>query len=69
MKIKQKDLAQKVDISISYMSEIINRKRRPSWDLAKKLATVTATNPVLWMEGTSDDIRNFLTIAFFDADQ
>ncbi len=43
--------------SSGYISEIINRKKRPSWDLAKKLAEATGTSPVLWMEGTTADIK------------
>lgn len=37
MKLKQKDLAALLDVEASRISEILNGKRKPSIDLAKKL--------------------------------
>jgi len=60
MKMKQKDIAKKVGISQSYVCEIINRNRRPAWPVAKRLAEATGTSPVLWLEGTTEQIRQVL---------
>ena len=37
MKLKQKDLAQLLNIEASRVSELLNGKRKPSIDLAKRL--------------------------------
>lgn len=59
-RIKQKDLAKQLGLSASYICEVLNRKRRPSWDVAKKLARATGSSPVVWMEGSADDLKNLL---------
>ena len=60
-KFKQKEFAEKTGLSRSYICEVLNKKRRPSWDVAKCLANETGTSPMLWMEGTVDDIKNALS--------
>jgi len=44
-------------MSLSGLSNILAGRRRPSWGIAKKLAAVTGTEPVLWLEGSPDEIR------------
>jgi transcriptional regulator with XRE-family HTH domain len=68
-KIKQRDVARELGIKESYLSEMLNGKRRPSWDVAKRCALKTHSSPLVWMEGTKEDIRNLLVIAFSDKDQ
>ena len=46
----QTKIAAIAGISISYFSLIMQAKRRPSWTKAKKLAAVTASDPVLWLK-------------------
>lgn len=36
-------------------------KKRPSWHTAKKLSLATNTDPVLWLEGDSEDIKKSLS--------
>jgi transcriptional regulator with XRE-family HTH domain len=55
--ILQKDIAQKAGISKSYICQIFNGDRRPSWKTAKLLASATGTPPILWLEGTPSEIR------------
>lgn len=56
-KITQLKISQLVNISPGMMSGIMNGKARPSWATAKRLAETTGTDPVLWLEGTPDEIR------------
>ena len=56
-RLKQNIIAEKAQISDSYLSEIIANKKRPSWSTAKKLAKATGTSPVLWLEGSTDQIK------------
>lgn len=53
----QKKIALKTNISEGFLSELISAKKRPSWHTAKKLAKATNTNPVLWLEGSPEDIK------------
>ena len=50
-------IAKKAQITQGHLSKILNGKRSPSWKLAKKLAEVTGTDPVLWLEGSSQERR------------
>lgn len=50
-------IALKADLSRSFLCEIFKGKKSPSWPAAKRLAAVTDTDPVLWLEGTPEDIR------------
>ena len=65
-KFKQKEFAEKTGLSPSYISEVLNKKRRPSWDVAKLLARETGTSPLLWMEGTAADLKNAITARFIE---
>lgn len=57
MKPNQSEIAKKAKISAAMLSMILSGKKRPSWNTAKSLSMVTGTSPVLWMEGTPDQIR------------
>ncbi len=35
----------------------MNGKARPSWPTAKRLAEVTGTDPVIWLEGTPEELQ------------
>lgn len=55
--MKLTDLSKKIDmngkpISIGHLSEIVNRKAKPSYDTAKKIAAETNTQVDLWFEGS-----------------
>ena len=56
-KIKQFELAKAAGITEAMLSYILSGERRPSWDVAKKLAELTNTNPLLWMEYEIDKMR------------
>lgn len=58
--MKQTELAKKCNISDAFLSEIIARKKRPSWNVAKKLSKHTSSTIDLWMEGTTAQIRKAL---------
>ena len=60
MKITQKYIANALKVSTAYVSNVVNTKTRPSWKRAKQLARVTGTNPVLWLDGTKDEIKSAL---------
>lgn len=53
----QKKIAERADVSPAFLSLVLAEKRRPSWKIAKRLAEVTGTDPVLWLEGSSQQIR------------
>lgn len=55
----QKFVAEKAELSRSYISEIINGKKRVTkWPIAKRLCqAVPGTSPELWLDGTPEEIR------------
>jgi len=57
----QKEIAASLGMTSSQLSDIINR-RCPDmrWKTAKRCAEGTGTDPVLWCEGTTDDIKKAL---------
>ena len=59
---KQSEIARKAGVSKGFISRILslNDPIRPSWKTAKKLANVTGTDPVLWLEGEPEEIRQAL---------
>lgn len=59
-KIKQFEIARMAGISPSFFSEIINNKKRPSWEISNKLKSVTKIPIRVWMEGTTEHIRELL---------
>jgi len=50
--MKQSLLAKKLKISLSHLSNIANRNRIPSLNLAILIAKHTETDPSLWSKGT-----------------
>ncbi len=48
--MKQVELAKRAGITEGMISFILSGERRPSIDVAKKLAEATGTDPLLWME-------------------
>ena len=58
--MKQKELAQKIGCVQSHLSMIINGVRKPSWNLAKRLAELLNTTPDFWYESTPEEKRKAL---------
>lgn len=52
----QKQIAEKAGITPAFLNAIIKQGARPAWKTAKRLATVTGTNPILWVEGSPQQI-------------
>jgi transcriptional regulator with XRE-family HTH domain len=50
-------LAAMAGISKSMLSQIISGKRKAGWRSAKRLSVVTGTHPLLWLEGSLDEIK------------
>jgi transcriptional regulator with XRE-family HTH domain len=61
MKIKITKLAAQIGISQGFLSNIILGARRPHYNTAKKIAAATNTNPVLWLEGSPEEIKKALS--------
>jgi len=55
--MKYSEIARQACLSRQYLSNIIAGRKRPSWIAAKKLAIATGTDPVLWLEGTIEEIK------------
>jgi len=66
MRFKQKDIAEKVGISKSYISQLLSGDRRPAWKMAKRLANCTCTSIELWMEGSPEQIKSAISEASHD---
>lgn len=57
-RMNQQQLGYATGLSQGYISKIISGAHiLDSWSTAKKLASATNTNPVLWLEGSSDEIK------------
>lgn len=50
-------IAKKIGVSPTFINSLVKTEKRPSWKRAKQLAEITGTDPVLWLEGSSDEIR------------
>lgn len=65
MKLKrgiQKQIKDSTGFSASYICEVVNGKvRLTSWPTAKRFAQVTNTSPILWLEGSPEEIKKALT--------
>ena len=57
MKITITKRALEAGISQGFLSNILCGRRRPHYKTAKKLAAATNTDPILWLEGTPEEIR------------
>jgi len=53
-------IAKQSGISQGFLSNIIRGERRPHYKTAKKIAAATDTDPVLWLEGSPEQIKNAL---------
>jgi len=52
----QKQIAEKAGITPAFLNAIIKQGARPAWKTAKRLADATGTDPILWMEGSPQQI-------------
>ena len=61
MKLKrgiQKRLRERTGLSAAYINDILSgRVKLTSWPTAKKLASASNTDPILWLEYGSDEIK------------
>ena len=64
MKVNQSEIAKRAKISPAMLSLILSGKKRPSWTTAKNLAVATGTDPVLWIDGSGDQIREAIVEHF-----
>ena len=55
--ITQTQIAHELNVSITFVNLLVHAKKRPSWKRAKQLAAVTNTDPILWLEGSSEEIK------------
>ena len=55
--MNQTQVAIKAKISQGYLNEIIHGTKTPRWEVAKRVAEATRTNPVLWLDGTPEERR------------
>lgn len=51
------NLAKQIGASPQAISNIVNGRRRASWDMGKRLAAATGTDIALWIEGDKQDRR------------
>lgn len=57
-KLNQKTISEKSGYSKASVSMFVSTKKRPTWLGAKRLASaVPGTTPVLWLEGTKEQIK------------
>lgn len=53
----QRKIASAAKVTASHLSAVLKGRTRPSWQVAKRFAKATKTDPVVWLEGTPDEIR------------
>ena len=56
----QKKIGEEVGIAQSTLSNILTGRKRPSWNVAKRLAGVTGSTPDIWMEGDTEILRQII---------
>jgi transcriptional regulator with XRE-family HTH domain len=61
MKITITKIAAMAGISQGFLSNIICGRNRPHYKTAKNLAAATNTEPVLWLEGSPEEIKKALS--------
>ena len=54
-------IAKRAGMSLSGLSNVLAGRRRPSWSTAKRLAAATDTDPVLWLEGSPNEIKKAIS--------
>ena len=60
MKVTITKIAAAAGISQGFLSNIMCGRNRPHYKTAKKLAAATSTNPIIWLEGSPDEIKQAL---------
>ena len=53
----QTQIAKDSGVSPGFISLCMSGNKRPSWGTAKKIAAATGTDPIVWLEGTPEEIR------------
>jgi len=61
MELTDTKIAALAGISQGFFSNILCGRRRPHYKTAKKLAAVTNTDPILWLEGSPAEIKQALS--------
>ncbi len=61
MKINITKIAANVGLTQGALSNILAGRRRPHYKTAKKIASVTKTDPILWLEGSPEQLRRALS--------
>lgn len=56
----QSQISKLSGISPGFLSDILNKGKRPSWQTAKRLAATTDTDPVLWLEAPPETLRQII---------
>ena len=58
--ITQTYIAQRLGVSTTFINRLVNGDKRPNWKRAKELSKLTGSKPELWLEGSPEQIKNFL---------
>ena len=58
--ITQTYIAQRLGVSTTFINRLVNGVKRPNWKRAKELSKITGSKPELWLEGSPEQIKNFL---------
>ncbi len=61
MNISISKIAKQIGISQGFLSNILCGRRKPHWKTAKKLGAVTNTSPIIWLEGSPQEIKQALS--------
>ncbi len=56
----QKQIAEEVGISAVYLCRLAKGLRQPSWTVAKKLANLTNSDPVVWLDGDPEERQQII---------
>ena len=56
-------LARCAGITQGYVSSILVGRKRPQYPAAKRLAAATGTDPIIWLEGTPEEIKSAIEAA------
>ncbi len=56
-KITNKKIAKHLGVSRPFITQMISCTKRPNWKRAKQLGELTNTSPILWLEGSPDEIK------------
>ena len=62
----QKKIAQKVNVSDAYISQILSGKRNISKTVAKRLSETTGVSPLVWLYGSPDEFKQLFSDYFND---